>query len=406
METSLLTVSSGDLLMAKNKDKSKNIHQYMIDIKQKYSRELVIMVFVADSLFQYGISFILNLILSQYSFQQFTLFSITMIFSFVHIFISILIKSFAISYAMRCIEIFKYPYYVIFKFSKPMITQISRFSDSLLKNLKVNPTNYKSDLSAYKYEIVASLEKNQKFQETLEEVDMIKSVLNLRDTTIEYIMTPRNEFIMAEYSDNIEVFKINLLAASWKRYIIVYSKNKDNIMGYINIQDFFIDLSLNKVTDVKYYIHPPKFFIYNLDIFSILKYFQRSMNKFIFTTDEYGNICGIVTLTDVMTEIVGEVDEDQYYFEQIGNIFIVEGSYSLRLLNRKMDWSLPDHSITIGGLLLSYAKRIPKYGEEFTFDNLVLSVHEIKRNKINKVKIICKEKKLLNASEKEEYHYT
>ena len=382
METAILTIPRGVLLSLKHHNKS---FEKIINIKH-LSRDLVIIVFVMDIFLQFLFSFFLNRSLTAKS--EIINLIIVLISSIVTIFLSILVKTFSISHATDCIKIFKDIFIFLFYICRPIGVFLGFISLQLLNLLGVKQSDNADELSIYKNEIYSSLESNSKLHKTLDESLMIKSILDLRELSIKQVMTPRNDFILAPYHENIEIFTLGLIPYSFKKKIIIYEENEDNIIGTVVVQDFFVDLSLNKIQNTKYYITPPKFFINTVNAYALLQYFRTCLNKFAFITDEYGSICGVATLSDIVAEIVGNTDEeDEYFFEKDGEGYITEGAMSIRLLNKKMNWSLPESHVTINGFIINNIKRIPSIDEEFVMENMMIRILEAKRNKIYKVYI-------------------
>src|SRR5262249_18568664 len=138
---------------------------------------------------------------------------------------------------------------------------------------------------------------------------------------------------------------------------------------------------------------PPWFVPESTTLLAQLKAFRARREHFALVVDEYGALMGIVTLEDIIEEIVGDI-EDEHDIGVTGvkreadGTYIVDGTVTIRALNREFDWQLPDDDVaTIAGLVLHEARRIPDPGQVFTFHGFRFEVLERQRNQIRQLKI-------------------
>ena len=119
--------------------------------------------------------------------------------------------------------------------------------------------------------------------------------------------------------------------------------------------------------------------------------FRKRRTHFALVVDEYGEIKGLVTLEDVLEEIVGQIDDEHdnpvtHIHQKNDNQYIIQGSISIRDLNREMNWNLPDEEAnTLAGIIIQHAKRLPEQGENFHIQNLKLTILERKRNQLKSI---------------------
>jgi CBS domain containing-hemolysin-like protein len=220
------------------------------------------------------------------------------------------------------------------------------------------------------------------------EVDIMRNVLTIKDVNIEQIMSYKSTFVSAEFSENIEEMKKNLLNAGYRRKIVIWEDNLDNIIGTIDIRNFFISYVKNEIKEVKHFIQPPKFFIESSNIYQVLQYFQTTKNKIVFVINEYGVILGVVTVTDIFNEIIGNVEEDDELFQIIDQSnLLVDGMIHLRSLNKKMDWNLPEEFLTVSGLVMYLSKSVPSENDVFFYENFKFEIKKVFKNKISAVLI-------------------
>ncbi|MEE9209797.1 MAG: transporter associated domain-containing protein [Kiloniellales bacterium] len=146
--------------------------------------------------------------------------------------------------------------------------------------------------------------------------------------------------------------------------------------------------------DVLAIANPPWFIPESTDLLSQLQTFRARHEHFAIVVDEYGEVLGIVTLEDILEEIVGEIaDEHDIVIEGVklqkdGSI-VVDGAVTIRDLNRQFEWSLPDEeAATIAGLVLYEARRIPEVGQAFVFHGFRFEILGRQRNQITSIKIL------------------
>lgn len=222
---------------------------------------------------------------------------------------------------------------------------------------------------------------------------MIHEILALKDKRVNKVMVPKNEIIAFPYDCKlVEVIKI-YKQHHYSRYPI-YFKTIDQIIGILYIKDiisFWYDYHHYPVVDFCRLPH----FVYEdrsaLDIFLELQRLKLSLGIVI---DEFGGVSGIVTIEDLLEEIVGDIEDEfdkdkKPFLEKISaNEYIVNTRMALDDFSEQFGLTIDEDDIsTVSGLILKYADRIPKVGEEIKYKNLLLTVLEGSRRKISKVKI-------------------
>src|SRR5210317_2482688 len=145
---------------------------------------------------------------------------------------------------------------------------------------------------------------------THQEGQMINSIFEFRDTLIHEIMTPRPEMVCADMQVGIpEVLK--LITKEGFTRIPIYSESQDNIIGILNAKDLLVCIDAPKdCPDIKKLIKPPYFVPETMRIVDLLRAFQAKKNHMAIVTDEFGGVRGLITLEDVLEEIVGEIDDE------------------------------------------------------------------------------------------------
>lgn len=239
-----------------------------------------------------------------------------------------------------------------------------------------------------------------------EEREMIYNVFDFSDSLAKDIMIPRINMVTASiedsYQDLLEIFR-----ASMYTRIPVYEDDKDNIIGLVNVKDFILvtDHDAFKIADIMrdaYYTYEYK------KTADLLMEMRDTTNNVAFVLNEYGATVGMITLEDLLEEIVGEIrdeyDEDEKeLLQQLDDRhYLVEGSMKLDDINDALGTQLQSEDYdSIGGIIIEYLDRLPEDGEEVTLqDGTTLKVQGIDQNRIVKVLMTLPEKDV--PDEKEE----
>ena len=233
------------------------------------------------------------------------------------------------------------------------------------------------------------------------EKNLIKNILQLENTSVEDVMVPRGEIISVDNKkDYNQIFDI-IKEESHSR-LPVYENNLDNIIGFFHVKDFIKinknDFSLKTILREVLYVAPKS------PILELLKRMRTSRIHIALVVDGIGGVDGLVTIEDLVEEIVGEIEDehdaediDEEIIKKEKNMLEVSASYRVEDLEKyfkiNLDFADEDEVETVGGLVFSKINRIPKSNEEFNIDNIV----NIKVLKANERKIITVQiRKILN----------
>ena len=220
---------------------------------------------------------------------------------------------------------------------------------------------------------------------------MLESILDLKDREVHEVMIHRKDI----FSLNINLSEKELLKKVKKTNfsrLPIWDKNTENIIGLILVKDLLKTLIEEKKFSIKKILQKPLFIPETTNLLNQLNTFKDKKKHMAFVVDEYGVLQGLITLEDILEEIVGQI-EDEYdvsvtsQSDISGNIY-VRGNVSIRDLNRIYNLKFPeDTASTIAGLIINYAKRIPEIGEIFVIDNIMLTVSSRSKTRITKVHI-------------------
>ena len=226
--------------------------------------------------------------------------------------------------------------------------------------------------------------------------DMVGGVLDLRELQVSDVMIHRTEIITVCADDGPEDVVKAILAAPVTR-IPLWCRTPDNFVGILHVRDLLVAIQenggqLSKI-DVVSLSRPPWFVPTLRPLTEQLKAFRRRKTPLALVVDEYGEVMGLVTLEDIIEEIVGDITDEHdlnlpgVWPQPDGSVH-VEGSVPIRDLNRAMEWNLPDEqATTIAGLVIHEARSIPDVGQTFTFYGFRFGVLLKDRNRITSLRI-------------------
>lgn len=226
--------------------------------------------------------------------------------------------------------------------------------------------------------------------------DMLGGILDLGDLQVEEVMVHRKNIRIIDADLPIEDIVDQVLASSHTR-IPLWQNEQENIVGVLHAKDLLraihkVDGELGKI-DILDVANEPWFVPETTDVQEQLNAFLRESNHFALVVDEYGALMGLVTLEDILEEIVGEIT-DEHDIAHAGirphpnGTANIDGSVSIRELNRVLDWTLPDEeATTLAGLIIHEAKTIPEQGQAFNFYGFKFEVLRKHRNQITALRV-------------------
>ncbi len=239
--------------------------------------------------------------------------------------------------------------------------------------------------------MVAAAEENDVIEE--EEKEMIHSVFEFGDMIVREVMVPRPDMVAIPIDSAVRDALVVVIENGFSR-IPVFDGNLDNISGILYAKDLLFYLKEGKLDqEIKDLIREAYFIPETKRLGDLLKELQRRKVHMAIVVDEYGTVTGLVTIEDLLEEIVGEIfDEYDREIKLIEEIF--PGKYGLdaRLsiddLNELMDTEIPSEDVdTVGGLVLKVLGEVPKPGASFVLNGLVFTVEKVRNNRISKVTV-------------------
>ena len=282
---------------------------------------------------------------------------------------------------------------ILMKLLFPLVVAVNYITNGLLILLRVSPEQREQhSLSREELRTVVN-ESGGLLQD--EQQSMLVNLLDLEKIKAEDIMIPRNEIfaldINAEWKDLLKA-----LTNSQHTRLLLYRDNIDDAVGFIHVrdalrllakEDFSKTTLLRAVREI--YFTPE-----GTSLFVLLQKLQQNKERIGLVVDEYGDIQGLFTLEDILEEIVGDfttgmaVDTSEEMEEQTDGSFVIDGSASIRDINKEMEWELPtDGPKTINGLILEFMEDIPETGVSIQVAGYPIEIVEVKDNKVSLAKI-------------------
>ena len=225
--------------------------------------------------------------------------------------------------------------------------------------------------------------------------EMLLSILDLEQVTVEDIMVPRNEITGIDISEDLAE-SINSLSQSSHTRLPLYRERLDEIIGVIHarrIPRILKDSDELTRADLEEIAEEPYFVPLSTSLNAQLLNFQRTKRRLGFVVDEYGTIQGLVTLEDILEEIVGEFTTDVQTYnidivKQDDGSFIIDGSATLRVINRQLHWDLPASGPkTLNGLILERLEAIPEPGTTLKLGNFTMEITQVTDNAVKSVRV-------------------
>lgn len=224
--------------------------------------------------------------------------------------------------------------------------------------------------------------------------EMLLNILDLEQVTVDDIMVPRNDIDALDLDDEWDEI-LNQISSSTHGRMLVYREEIDNVVGFIYLRKLFETIRSGKLSreTLEARIREPYFIPEGTTLTMQLLNYQREKLRIGLVVDEYGDILGLLTLEDILEEIVGELDNDprtapEEIQPQNDGSFLVEGTTQIRNLNRVLRWSLPNTGPkTLNGIVLEHLENFPEKGSMFKFNNHQLEILDVEDNMVTRVRV-------------------
>ena len=271
----------------------------------------------------------------------------------------------------------------------PLVFLINFIANSIIKIMGLNDNTSKSSLTSDELKTVLS-EASIKFPKP--HLRMLESIIDLEKATVEDIMIPRSDIYGIDIGEDIATVVNNFKSTPYTR-IPVYDDNIENLLGLIHIKNIAPMLASNSIdeSEIKKLIKKPYYIVSGTSLYRQLLNFQKEKRRIGFIIDEYGDIQGLVTLEDILEEIVGDFTSDPANSEEIiptdnENIFIIDGGAHVREINQILNINLDaKNAKTINGFILEHIENLPKINDIISIQGHTFKIIENLDNAIKTV---------------------
>lgn len=289
------------------------------------------------------------------------------------------------------------PLKVVEKITYPIGTVLVKYSTLIEKKIfKYSQSDVSLDEIKHAIDIATKSSINK------EESKILKGIVNFSSTYVKQIMKPRMDVVAIDMSMHFDEL-LKIIDENRYSRMPVYDSSFDNIIGVLYIKDVLPHLGKTAAFNWQSLIRKPYFVPENKMIDDLLREFQKKKVHLAIVVDEYGGTCGIVTLEDILEEIVGEIsdefDEDEIYYSKLDNFtYVFDGKTALTDVARiasipeEIFDSIKDDAETIGGLLVELKKQLPALNEVFNIENIECKVESVDTKRVKRVKITILEK--------------
>ena len=290
---------------------------------------------------------------------------------------------------------FAKPIYMIMQVLTPVIFIVDKLSQGVLRLLHVDPNKKQDAITEDELRTIVEVSHEEGVIES-DEKKMIYNVFDFGDSVAKDIMVPRIDMtfidVDATFSEVIEVFR----EVKYTRYP-VYEETTDNVIGIINIKDLLLTENQKKFC-IRDYLREPLYTYEFKKTAELMVELRKTQNNIAIVLDEYGATAGLITLEDMLEEIVGEIrdeyDEDEEdLIRRIGpREYVVEAAMKLDDLNDQLGLDLESEDYdSIGGFIIGLLDHLPEEVEEVTHKTLRFVVDKVDRNRIDKIHLYIQE---------------
>jgi Mg2+/Co2+ transporter CorB len=285
-----------------------------------------------------------------------------------------------------------YVYFVLLKVLYPLVWMTNALANGVLYLLGLRDTNTdgyalsREELRTVVYEAGARISgRHQK---------MLLSILDLEKVSVDDVMVPHNEIVGIDLDDDIEEIS-KIIHNSDHTRLPAFRDTIDNVLGILHLRKLANNFTQKEFTkaDIQDLLEEPYFVPEGTPLSTQLVQFQKGRRRFALVVDEYGDIQGIVTLEDILEEIVGEFTtdpaaDDVEIVRENDNSWLVNGTINIRELNRIMSWKLPtDGPKTLNGLIVEYLETIPESGTCLRINGYPIEIIETRENRVQLARI-------------------
>ena len=279
---------------------------------------------------------------------------------------------------------------------KPFIYIFTLISSFFIRLVGCNPNEDQSFITEEELKTMVGVSEEEGVLENVEK-EMIFNVFEFADQQVKDVMVQRVDIVSIDEDATYDEVMSIIKSEQFSR-IPVYNQTIDNIIGFLNVKDLAMIENIREDFNVKKYVREPFYTFEFKKIVELFKEMKKSRNHIAVVLDEYGGTVGIVTIEDLIEEIVGDI-EDEYddYNESVevikDNEYVFDGSVRLHDISDMIGVNIDSEEFdSIGGLMICELGRMPEENEEVFIQNLKLVAEEVEKNRVKKVRMFIYEK--------------
>lgn len=328
--------------------------------------------------------------------------SVTLILSYISLVFGELVpKRVALQYAEKFSMFAVKTISIVSRIMSPFVSFLSLSTNGIMRILGISTHGVEEKITLEEIRSMVEVGQEQGVINSVER-EMIDSVIGFDDKLAEEVMTARTEVFMIDLEDPIEDYLSEMMELKYSR-IPVYEGDVDDIIGILYLKDFLLQsykVGFNNV-DIKKILRPAYYIPERKNINDLFKELQEKRMHMAILIDEYGGFSGIVTMEDLIEEIVGDIDDEYDHDEpdirQIDDkIFVAKGVISIKELNSNLGTKLDEDSEdydTLGGFIIDLLGYIPEDGEKvkLEYENIGFYIEEVSEKRVQRVRIVIKE---------------
>lgn len=290
----------------------------------------------------------------------------------------------------------------------PIIVVINFVSKIILKLFRIDMNKSTQRMTENELRTIVDVSHEEGVIET-DEKEMINNVFDLGDAKAKEVMVPRIHVVFAEIGTSYEELIAIFRKEKFTR-LPIYQGTTDNVVGTINMKDLLLYKDNMKDFKISKILRKPYFTYENQKVSDLLVEMRKTSINIAIVLDEYGETSGLITLEDILEEIVGEIHDeyDEHEEEYIRKVkdrkYIIKGFVSLNDLNDELDLDLESEDFdSIGGLIIDKLNRLPQLHDRIVLeDGTILEVHQLLKNRIEEVHLILPQPKAEDEENKED----
>lgn len=304
-------------------------------------------------------------------------------------------KTLATNYAEKLALLYSGVIQLLVTVCTPVIFVVNLMSKGLMLLLHVDPNKKQAMITESEFRTIVEVSHEEGVIES-EERQMITNVVDFGDSQAKDVMIPRIDMVFAQadmsYEELIDIFRENYYTR-----LPVYEESTDNIIGILNMKDLLLHREGTPFS-LRSYLREPEFTYEYKKTSELLDEMREHNSTMVIVLDEYGATAGLLTLEDLLEEIVGEIrdeydgDEEERIIQVKDGEYLIAGWLQLDDLNDELDLNLESEEYdSLGGFIIEKLDHLPEEGEQVETEHLVLIVDKVEKKRIDKVRLLIKD---------------